>query len=314
MPTFRPIKACDVGPDSGYDLRNIKYPVLGSFKVDGWRCLTTLQGPVTYKLKPIPNNYVREFLAATIGEGLDGELVVRRPNTKFITSYNDELRDFTKNYLSFNDIQSSLSSQSGAPDFQYLVFDKYNVTEPYINRYQRAKALVEAAGTRSIRMLPAQLIESYEQLLAYEAIAVSYGFEGICLRSPHAAYKYGRSTFNEGYLLKLKRFVDEEAQCVGFEPWYENTNDQTINELGLTERGHSSAGRIARDWLGSILAWHPKYGTFSIGSGFTLDQRIAIWSNRPHFLNAWFTFKHLPHGRVDKPRHPVFKSFRHPAT
>ena len=56
--------------------------------------------------------------------------------------------------------------------------------------------------------------DNNEELIDYEQGAVEDGYEGVMLRDPSAPYKYGRSTVRKGYLLKLKRFEDSEAEVI----------------------------------------------------------------------------------------------------
>ena len=42
---------------------------------------------------------------------------------------------------------------------------------------------------------------------------------------PNAPYKQGRSTVREGYLLKVKTFLDDEATVVRFEERMHNGNE-----------------------------------------------------------------------------------------
>lgn len=313
MTQFRPLLACDISPHTGIDLRTLRFPYIGSFKIDAWRSLT-MNGPVTRKLKPIPNEWVRDWMSRNVPEGLDGELTVRKPNRKFLTTEDNELRNYKENYYDFNDVQSKLSTHAGMPEFQFLVFDHWQRPVPYLDRYIHAGNIVRMIGNRAVRMLPFFVIKNYEDLMALEGQALGAGYEGICLRRVDGHYKHGRSTLNEHLLLKLKRTADDEAKVIGFEPRYENQNERTTNALGLSERGSSQDNLVPIDMLGALVVWHPKFGTFNIGTGFDTATAIAIWHNRPEFLHQWCTFTYIPYGIVDKPRSPVFKGFRHPAT
>ena len=46
----------------------------------------------------------------------------------------------------------------------------------------------------------------------------------------------------EGYLLKVKRFVDGEALVIGVTEPMHNANEAKTNELGRTARSHKKAG------------------------------------------------------------------------
>ena len=62
------------------ELRLLPYPVFGSVKIDGFRCL--IDGtPKTSSMKPQPNPFVQSELSKPELNGLDGELVVGEPNS-----------------------------------------------------------------------------------------------------------------------------------------------------------------------------------------------------------------------------------------
>ena len=42
------------------------------------------------------------------------------------------------------------------------------------------------------------------------------GYEGLMLRDPNGVYKFGRSTVKENILLKVKDFMDDEAEIISF--------------------------------------------------------------------------------------------------
>ena len=45
------------------DFEALTYPLLASYKLDGIRCLITVDGPRTRSLKPVPNKYIAGKLA-----------------------------------------------------------------------------------------------------------------------------------------------------------------------------------------------------------------------------------------------------------
>lgn len=297
---FRPILAATI--DGDQDLRRLIYPYIGSPKVDGIRCyLHPELGPVTRSLKPIPNAFIRNKLSAPELRGLDGELVVGDITAKDV----------------FNRTTSAVMSYAGEPEFHYWTFDAYipGSRIPYFTRLQLARVALKDFGEQFpfFKGLEAYLeVNSYDDALKYEAYAVEQGYEGLMLRKPGGLYKHGRSTLKEGHLLKLKRFIDDEAIIIGFEALERNQNPQTRNQLGLAERGHSQSGRVADNLLGRLLVRHRVFGEFSIGSGFDTAQRERVWLNQAAYLGRTVTFKYQQVGVVDKPRFPIFLRFRDP--
>ncbi len=159
-----------------------------------------------------------------------------------------------------------------------------------------------------------------DKLDAYEARQLEKGYEGLILRSPDSPYKYGRSTVKEGYLLKVKRFTDGEAEVIGFEERMHNGNEATTDELGRTKRSSHAEGKTGRGDLGAFLVRDLKSGVeFSVGTGFTDEQRKDIWlqiqnpvPGTPDILGSIIKYKSFLIGVKDAPRFPVFLAFRNP--
>ena len=296
LENFRPTLAASIDDGSPDKLQ---FPMIASPKIDGIRivCHPTL-GPVTRSLKPVGNVHVRTRLSHSDFMGLDGEITVGPncgPNV-------------------FADTSGSVRCFDGAPEFTYWVFDEIRYQEPYQTRFTRMSSRIQDAHHEClnypIEVLEHQNVYCIEDVENYEAECLARGFEGIMLRSPLGKYKFGRSTFKEQILIKVKRFKDDEATVVGFEPLERNQNEQTRNALGLAERSSHKAGKLADSLLGNLLVDHPHFGTFSIGSGFDVALREEIWQNREAYLGKTVTFKYQPIGTQDSPRFPIFLRFR----
>ena len=130
------------------------------------------------------------------------------------------------------------------------------------------------------------------------------------VRSMNGPYKQGRSTLKEGYLLKIKRFVDEEAIIIGFDEKMHNTNEAKVDALGYTERSTSKEGMIGASTLGALVVQSEKWGEFRIGTGFDDVLRKEIWENKDKYLSQLAKFKYFATGVVEKPRFPVYLGIR----
>jgi len=171
-------------------------------------------------------------------------------------------------------------------------------------------------------MVTATPIESLSQLLEYEAKCIAEGYEGICFRDPNSPYKYGRSTLREGWLIKMKRFVTEEAVIIGVEEEMANNNPIVLGTTGYAERSSHKANMSGKGRMGALecilLTDHAKMRAgsdvgdrvFNVGTGFTGMQRQNMWDCRESLIGRIITIKHMPHGAKDLPRIPVFVGFR----
>ena len=153
--------------------------------------------------------------------------------------------------------------------------------------------------------------ESPEQLLDCERIYLAAGYEGMMVRSLDGPYKNGRSTEKQGYLLKVKRFTDSEAEIIGYTELMHNNNDAKVGVLGYIERSHKQEGLTPAGVLGTIVVKDVKSGVeFEIGTGFKMQEREQFWLHKDELIGLTVKYKYMEHGMKDKPRHPVFLGFR----
>jgi DNA ligase-1 len=298
MSAFKPNLA-GKAPD---DLRDLKFPVYVSPKLDGIRCLMTNKGPVSRNLKPIANDYVREYLDSIDAlRGCDGELIVGEPTG------NDVM----------NRTSSGVMRKDGKPDFRFHVFDNFCLPDVFKYRLKKTADMLERLWESGKRPLRVQMVEQIvchgvEQLMEIEERYVSQGYEGAMIRDRMAFYKFGRSTTTEGGLLKLKRFEDHEATVVDMVERMHNGNEATKDALGHTKRSTHKANKTGTDMMGA-LECITIVGTlpvrFEIGTGFTEAQRKEIWTNGAKGRIVKFKCQGFtPEDK--KPRFPVFLGFR----
>lgn len=277
----------------------LRFPLLASPKIDGIRALVKDGVVLSRSLKPIPNKHVQTLFGRPEYEGFDGELVVGEPNDPNCMQHTT----------------SGVMSRDGEPEVFLYVFDLWDMPDAtYTQRYAALEDRFPydiAPEELGLVLLFQQRITEQRVLDAYEADMLSQGYEGVMVRDPVSRYKYGRSTAKEGYLLKVKRFVDSEAEVIGVEELLKNTNDLTKDELGHAKRSTHKEGMVPMGTMGALLVRDLKTGVeFSLGGGFTAAQRAMIWLQRAAVPGHIVTYKHFPIGVVDKPRMPVFKSFR----
>lgn len=291
---FQPFKPASQVADEAYFDRSFAAGCVFdvSPKIDGIRALTLPEGVHSYRMKPIPNDHIQAYLMCRCPVGVDGELVV--PGL-------------------FNDVQSAIMSRSGEPDFTYYVFDTWKYPAmSYEHRAAFVYNTISQLDDERIRIVPVVRCFSTAEVLDAENKWVDEGYEGLIARVPWGLYKYGRSTLTEGIGVKMKRFHDDEAVIIGYKPLLVNHNAPKINAHGLQERGHGLGEMHPADKLGALHVYHPVYGQFWIGSGFTDLQRCKLWEIRETLPSLTCTFKFQPHGVKDAPRAPIFKCIRHP--
>jgi DNA ligase 1 len=313
----------------------LPYPVLASPKLDGIRCLIVddVDGnpsAVSRSMKPIQNDFIRNWLEHNVSSGFDGEIMVI---------------DDKGQALPFNEISSAVMRKDGEPNFQYWVFDFAGdcVDGAFgaARKCQFQERIKECQFREEMEMHPERIklvehvrINNEAELDEYEASCLSLGFEGVMVRRRDGIYKLGRSTEKEAILLKIKRFSQEEAYVVGRYEEERNDNVAVRNAVGQLERSSHKANKVGKATLGGFVGklikhgpvtdadrkWfrdnyhrldaatstHPIY--FRCGSGFTAKQRREEWNDT---FGQIFTLKHQASGALLKPRFPVFIGFRH---
>lgn len=289
---MKPLLACNAPAN----LNSLPYPLFASVKLDGIRCVIKDGVALSRTLKPIRNHYIQSLLGRPEFNGLDGELIVGEP------AASDCMRKTNSGVMSFE----------GEPDFKYYVFDIWN--RPGVQYKDALEALPKLTNHPNIEILRQHTVKTSNEIEAIEQSALDDGHEGIILRRPDGAYKYGRSTVKEGFLYKLKRYLQNEAVVIGVEPYQTNNNAAELDALGYTKRSSAKAGKVDLDLLGTlkVRGRFQEFAdvTFSIGTGFTFYERELLWKQRESLLGKIVTYKFFPVGGKDKPRHPVFVSFR----
>lgn len=282
MKPFRPMLA------SPFDEALLKFPVLASPKLDGVRAIVRDGVVLSRALKPIPNKWVQQRFSHL--EHFDGELIVGASN------HPDVLRTTT----------SGVMRVEGEPDVSFHVFDHVeNHARLYTTRY----GLLQSDHQNNVFVVPQHEVVNFFELNAFERDILAQGWEGVMLRRPDAPYKFGRSTAREGYLLKVKRFHDDEFEIVGFEEEMFNANEATTSELGRTKRSSHKANKVPKGRLGALVL---KYGdtTFNCGTGFNDAERENIWAERERYLGQFAKIKYFAHGIKDVPKLPSFLGIR----
>lgn len=292
---FKPMLAATAANEADLRKHWPKGGVLASPKLDGIRCVThpTL-GPVSRNLKPIPNEYIRELIRELPYDYLDGEIV----------TYTNGVVD------QFNDVSSKVMARAGEPDFKFQIFDDFqHPTSEFKDRILGVTEAVWVVKREYIEPVPHSHCPTADSFLAFASLCLTQGYEGAMYRDPEGGYKYGRSTMREGWLVKWKQFQDAEGVVVGFEERMHNANEATLDALGRTERSSHKAGMVPAGTLGALVL-STSWGQLRVGTGYTDQQRAAIWAAKSQYVGRTVTFKYQAEGSKDLPRFPVFKGWR----
>lgn len=268
---------------------DIKFPCLIQPKLDGIRCVAINGVAYSRKMKPIPNQFIQKFFADNNLHGLDGELMI---------------------HGDFNKVQSAVMSEDGEPNFFYAVYDYWDSDLPYNQRAGLyVNKVLELHQPERVKNVQSIIVSNPESVETELQRFIDQGYEGGMLRKMDGRYKQGRSTFKEGYLLKLKRFLDDEAVIIGFEEKMTNTNTKELDERGYAKRSSKKEGLVPANTLGSLqVDWNGVI--FNIGSGYNDEQRKEIWENKDKYLGKLVTFKFQELSAYGVPRFPVFKWVR----
>ena len=275
------------------DATEIKFPVMASTKLDGVRCIVINGVAMSRTLKPIPNKHVQKLLSKGF-DNLDGELILGDPTGPDV----------------YRNTVSAVMREEGEPDITFWVFDRIDSSEVYAERYG---SLMEYHYQYPVQVLRHVTLHNVDELSKFEVEQLGIGAEGVILRDPNGPYKNGRSSTKEGILLKLKRFSDAEAEIVEMQELLKNENEATTNELGRTARSSHKENMTPMNTLGAIIARDLASGIeFGIGTGFSAEERQALWNDRANMIGKIVKYKYFDGGSKVAPRFPVFLGFRDP--
>ena len=277
-------------------LSKLQFPFLASLKIDGYRGVFWQGAFYSRSGKKHPSPAVQALARRMQAAGypdLDGELLLPQD--------------------SFNTGGGKLRRQGEAelPGLKFLVFDVLQDELPFFNRWELYSHLEPLPGVEFVRQV---WVENLTQLLDFEAIALEAGFEGVVIRKPSAKYKHGRGTLRDQVMLKLKRFHTAEARVLSVSPRKFNSNAATQSPLGYTERSTAKDGLLETNVLGTLhcIGLNGPFAEleFQIGDfrGLTDQDKIQLLAEPP--IGKVCTFKYFPQGLKEKPRHPVWLSWR----
>lgn len=269
------------------------FPYCVTPKIDGIRFLMINGVAVSRTFKPIRNAHIQQMLAGTLPDGIDGELTSGK---------------------SFQSSSSAIMSIEGTPDFECWIFDYVDpqsaVIAPYKDRINDPRLKTLGKDNEWIHVLTPEIAGDESELKALEEGYLDAGFEGAMVRDPNGTYKCGRSTVKENILLKVKRFLDDEAILVEILEKQHNQNEAQHDAFGNTKRSTCQDGLVGAGTTGTLVVQRPDGIRFGIGTGLDDALRAQVWSNPAAYIGSMVKYKYFPVGIKEKPRHPVFLGFR----
>jgi DNA ligase-1 len=284
MGVKRPLKAASESITDA-ELQYLHYPVAGSAKLDGFRCVIDGE-PKTSSMKQWPNLFIRETLSNPLYHGLDGEIIVGEPNDPNV----------------FNNTSGPVRRIEGQPDFRIYVFDDWTRgDETYKRRWLDAPPMDQGR----LIVLEQRLLHSPEEVMAYDEEMLNLNYEGAMIRSLTGRYKEGRCSFRELNIHKRKPFRECEAEIIGFMEGMENLNPQHMTEIGHMRRSSHQENKLGKGTLGAFILksdlWPDPFRS-GTGRGYTQADKQKIWDERDSYLGQTVTVKYQSYGSIDAPR------------
>lgn len=296
---------------------HISFPIIGQPKIDGVRALNLTGNLTGRSLKPFKNKHLTSQFSHSSLIGFDGEMAAERethPDLCRLTS-------------------QATGTIKGEPYvlwwlFDYVTTDMINCHVRYEDRLSCLKQEVWDVRKYNkelwnhLRIIPSTVLNSIEELDAFDSANLEAGYEGTILRDPDALYKQGRSG-KKPILWRIKRFVDFEFEVHEIIEGETNENEAQINELGQTFRSSHQENKVANGMLGAMLGrvlgdvrdgdklLFSKGQEVKVSAGcLTHEQRKNYFTFQDDFKGKIHKAKFFPKGIKDKPRFPTWQSFR----
>ena len=306
---FRPQRARDTTEEELEDLIKKYITLYVMIKYDGVRC--NVKGGVVMgkSMLPITNRYIQELYGHPKYEGLEFEIIVTKDGVYNPVTCCAETVSFT-------------NSDYAVREHACVLLDHSLIAEMMFD--QRFEDLERFARYHDNFMLPElEVVHDVEEIWEFENKILAKDHEGIIVRNPFLKYREGVSS-KEGELLRLKRYISEEAVVIEVGVAYTNTNEAETNALGYTERSSKLAGKVPKEEIGKLLCmtvkdiydpWSRrllfKKGSLCIVApgNMSKEEKIELYKIKDQLKGRLIAFKSFPKGTKDKPRFATFQYF-----
>lgn len=294
--------------------KRVTYPIIAEDKLDGLRCLFvngqgyTRQRFITYdSFAP----FARALYEVTGPEVfVDTELAA--------SNFNETVKLLKrKKDLNFEAIKTN------------VVCHVFDVVTPhtinkitYAARRREVKRLITELHQRELdvrfEMTKAVTLKSAEDVPGAFQSALDRGVEGLILKPLDAVYKTVATRHPKGTrcynFMKLKPWVDIIVTVTGVLPGEGlcpvcSTKKATGSKLGCSRC--KGTGEIVKEGvLGALVCKTEDGSTLKVGSGFTAEQRLAMWKDRARLVGRKLDLVVQDDANDIVGRHPVFKRWR----
>lgn len=260
MPKLSAFEILKLGIYSGQDISGW----LASEKLDGVRAYWDTKELLSRQGKKI--QAPDELLAILPPFEVDGELWIARESFERTQSV---VMDQTPDVNAWREVSYNIFD---APMQKGGLLERLSVVQKYIDS-------LDNASKSRIKIIAQHKIKNRQELDKMLDEIVKIGGEGVVIREPTHAYKWGKSNKD----LKYKRFIDAECQVI------------SLNE---------GKGKF-KNMLGSITCETKDGKRFKIGSGFSDEVRL-----NPPKIGEIITYKYLNLTSKGIPRFAVFMRVR----
>lgn len=323
---FTPQRAADTNEK---DLKALldKGPLWAFIKHDGVRAFVHNSQLLGKAMLAHSNKEITTMLSDPLYEGMDGELI----NTSLalvkdrIAYASIDRFGYTYDVKNVARLTSAMANTADSKNlaFEWYVFDWYHPTYTFAQRYEHLLDKTELKPWNPVRILPYKIIDSIEELLAYETNILSMGFEGLVLRNPTSIYEQGRSS-KKGAFLRLKRYITAEMIVTSITTMQTNLNPSKINALGLKEKSSHKANKVDKENIGTFCGvcaqdvLDPYDGSLLIKQGTEVtcsatsmprSENEKLYKVKDALIGSIIKFKFFPKGIKIKPRFATFDSF-----
>jgi DNA ligase 1 len=181
------------------------------------------------------------------------------------------------------------STDMGWEKLTYRVFDIPETTHKVEERWTRLRQVVNQANVDHLLYVEQIKCRSPQHLVDFMVAIMAKEGEGVMLRQPGSYYEPRRSST----IYKFKRFLDAEAEVVGYE------------EINV----HTPSNAHLKGATGKLICWNPDlFGgqKFKVGSGLTDALRL-----HPPPIGTTITFRYQEvTGKNGVPRHARYLTRR----